>query len=415
MPSPWKKAAGLSRITRFMADLHPTKPCTSMVVQTGFPTSLVDLFVKNSCRLKKPTKKNKKKKKKLHHITHPHHTPSVHVSDPSVVQDHVHFMIKDNNLDVGIINQESNNKDRRKGGFLYAVFMVIVVVILALISVQKILTLGITMSACLFIFVDYIGMCNFVRFKGVFLFKEEDKREFVVTDSKEEDEQEEEEEEEGEGEDSVELNSPRQEIQVVQSRFDAFAAEPDNNDGKAMNLMSGRWGYSEADESEAIITRETHHKLRRRASREFIKKLVPKKWRAMKKARKGKETSEESGSSDLSNHSNSSIHEEMEELYNSDSKPSKLSDSSIELGTKSDSSIELGTKSENETSVIEKPYKEEAVIKKERKGGCDAILLLVALAGLVGGRILALGLTVASCVIIQLVRRAQKQSVKKTL
>jgi hypothetical protein len=47
-----------------VADLQSTKRGNSLVVETGFPTSLVDLFVKNRERLKKPTGKKKKKKKR---------------------------------------------------------------------------------------------------------------------------------------------------------------------------------------------------------------------------------------------------------------------------------------------------------------------------------------------------------------
>ncbi|KAH7545548.1 hypothetical protein FEM48_Zijuj01G0105300 [Ziziphus jujuba var. spinosa] len=59
---PWKKT-GVNRISRIVADLHSPKRGNSLVVETGFPTSLVDLFVKNRDRLRKSSKKKKKKKK----------------------------------------------------------------------------------------------------------------------------------------------------------------------------------------------------------------------------------------------------------------------------------------------------------------------------------------------------------------
>ncbi|KAM7500479.1 hypothetical protein LguiA_024893 [Lonicera macranthoides] len=56
MPLPWKK----TRISRLVADhLQTQKRGGSLVVETGFPTSLVDLFVKNRDRLKKPSKKKR--------------------------------------------------------------------------------------------------------------------------------------------------------------------------------------------------------------------------------------------------------------------------------------------------------------------------------------------------------------------
>lgn len=59
----WKKAKG-NRITQLVADhIQSPKHGGSLVVETGFPTSLVDLFVKNRDRLKKPSKKSSKKKR----------------------------------------------------------------------------------------------------------------------------------------------------------------------------------------------------------------------------------------------------------------------------------------------------------------------------------------------------------------
>ncbi|GAB4840670.1 hypothetical protein Ancab_021437 [Ancistrocladus abbreviatus] len=61
MPSLWKKAKG-NRISRLVSDFRsPEKRGSSLVVETGFPTSLVDLFVKNRDRLRKPSKKKRSK------------------------------------------------------------------------------------------------------------------------------------------------------------------------------------------------------------------------------------------------------------------------------------------------------------------------------------------------------------------
>ncbi|XP_050367745.1 uncharacterized protein LOC126786080 [Argentina anserina] len=57
MPLLWKKG----RISQMLADLQsPKRRGGSMVVQTGFPTSLIDLIVKNRDRLRRQSKKNKK-------------------------------------------------------------------------------------------------------------------------------------------------------------------------------------------------------------------------------------------------------------------------------------------------------------------------------------------------------------------
>ncbi|PSS29016.1 DNA-directed RNA polymerase subunit beta like [Actinidia chinensis var. chinensis] len=60
MPLPWKKAKKCNRITQLVADhLNSPKHGGPLVVETGFPISLVDLFVKNRDILKKSTKKKR--------------------------------------------------------------------------------------------------------------------------------------------------------------------------------------------------------------------------------------------------------------------------------------------------------------------------------------------------------------------
>ncbi|KAI4343107.1 hypothetical protein MLD38_027644 [Melastoma candidum] len=64
MPFLWKKESRVARISqRFVADLQsPRKHGGSLVVETGFPTSLVDLVVKNKNRLRKSSGKRKQDK-----------------------------------------------------------------------------------------------------------------------------------------------------------------------------------------------------------------------------------------------------------------------------------------------------------------------------------------------------------------
>ncbi|GMI86122.1 hypothetical protein HRI_002281500 [Hibiscus trionum] len=58
MHFPWKKTKVTRRIARLVAGLHQSpKRGGSLVVETGFPTSLVDLFVKYSYRLRKSSKR----------------------------------------------------------------------------------------------------------------------------------------------------------------------------------------------------------------------------------------------------------------------------------------------------------------------------------------------------------------------
>ncbi|RYR12355.1 hypothetical protein Ahy_B04g069892 [Arachis hypogaea] len=58
MPFPWKKKKSpVTRISRIVADFHSPKRGSSLVVQTGFPTSLIDLFVKNRSRFARTKKR----------------------------------------------------------------------------------------------------------------------------------------------------------------------------------------------------------------------------------------------------------------------------------------------------------------------------------------------------------------------
>ncbi|KAK1284547.1 hypothetical protein QJS10_CPB21g01070 [Acorus calamus] len=56
MPLPWKTAK-ISAVTRFVSGLRSRRRGSSLVVETGFPTSLADLVVKNRDRLKKSAKR----------------------------------------------------------------------------------------------------------------------------------------------------------------------------------------------------------------------------------------------------------------------------------------------------------------------------------------------------------------------
>ncbi|KAI9126944.1 hypothetical protein K1719_002540 [Acacia pycnantha] len=56
MPLPWKKNR-ITRISQIVADLQSPKHGGSLVVETGFPTSLIDLIVKNRSRFQKRNSK----------------------------------------------------------------------------------------------------------------------------------------------------------------------------------------------------------------------------------------------------------------------------------------------------------------------------------------------------------------------
>ncbi|CAN1290395.1 hypothetical protein LINPERPRIM_LOCUS20667 [Linum perenne] len=80
MPLPWNKSK-VSTISRLVTDLHSPKHRNSLVVQTGFPASLVDLFYKNRDRLKKPYTKTNNKNLVVGDPIHGNHAQEVDLID----------------------------------------------------------------------------------------------------------------------------------------------------------------------------------------------------------------------------------------------------------------------------------------------------------------------------------------------
>ncbi|KAM7258791.1 hypothetical protein ACFE04_014532 [Oxalis oulophora] len=112
MPSLWKKKingkgrGGSSRISRLVADLQSPKRGGSLVVETGFPTSLIDLFVKNRDRLRE-----KKIKKKRFEIP-PHAPEMLHSSSSSGLKiiDVVNHYDKDQEEEDNVLLRQENKE-----------------------------------------------------------------------------------------------------------------------------------------------------------------------------------------------------------------------------------------------------------------------------------------------------------------
>ncbi|KAM1138423.1 hypothetical protein COP1_036354 [Malus domestica] len=171
MPLPWKKMRA-NRISQFVADLQSPKRGGSLVVQTGFPTSLIDLFVKNRDHLKKPSKKHKNKSKKRESGVDDRITLNCELGSgdlPILVKPNSPKVenLKPREADHGV---EATGVENRKkncvvggedciggnwGSVLTAVMKMFVVVVLAL-STKK-LVVGVTLSAFLLLLLEYAG------------------------------------------------------------------------------------------------------------------------------------------------------------------------------------------------------------------------------------------------------------------
>ncbi|KAK1278023.1 hypothetical protein QJS04_geneDACA014427 [Acorus gramineus] len=155
MPVPWKTAK-ISAVTRFVSGLRSRRRGSSLVVETGFPTSLADLVVKNRDRLKKSAKRRASP-------SPPAADPHGGVSDdppPAVTAAQVEeesdppnppvIEIEEERLDPTVVVAEE--RERRFG------WAPKVMLLVAMAIGTKKLTLGITVSAFVLLFFELWGI-----------------------------------------------------------------------------------------------------------------------------------------------------------------------------------------------------------------------------------------------------------------
>ncbi|KAF8096123.1 hypothetical protein N665_0317s0029 [Sinapis alba] len=175
MPLPWKKSKS-GRISKFVSDLQQSpKHGGSLVVETGFPTSLIHLFFKNRDRLKKSSSKRNNKaptqtapslplptRQRVSSLPPPHLLPQRH--DPaSVTEDHLPASKVEDSLvgDGGLTSDDGDSGNLGGGGgggggccvLMVVAIKVFVVAVLAL-STKK-LAVGITISAFALLFLEF--------------------------------------------------------------------------------------------------------------------------------------------------------------------------------------------------------------------------------------------------------------------
>ncbi|KAL4271267.1 hypothetical protein GQ457_13G019080 [Hibiscus cannabinus] len=243
MTFPWKKAKE-TLFSRLLADLHrPTKRGRTLVVETGFPTSLVDLIVKNRDRLRKPSKRKSTSQIQTPSTTHLPSSPPRPFPVPPCDE-----KARCPRVDVGKSMMVQSVCAGRGRIAFRAVFKVVVVAALAVSTRQ--LTLWIMMAAFLLLLLEFVGASVFgfllpESFTVLLGFKKWDWEQTTLLP------------------DSVELIDSEddcvQEIQIVESGEMQIQAEEKETEGKMERSRSGR------------------------IKRHLIKKLVPKKLRHGKK------------------------------------------------------------------------------------------------------------------------------------
>ncbi|PON50303.1 hypothetical protein PanWU01x14_223890 [Parasponia andersonii] len=441
MPLPWKKAK-VTRISRIVADLQSPKRGGSLVVQTGFPTSLIDLFVKNRDRLKKPSRKKKKKNKAINDSSQadvrapdPITASTYSGSDNSSVRvgpfcDEASNSTEQDGVEsIGTSASETTTRDENRveeefvgGGVLMAILKVFLVVVLAL-STKK-LVVGITLSAFLLLFVEYVGkrsvrflrpcstmevrlrslmnwVFGFISFNKDVLVEEEEKRDnYVVMD------------ELVDGSESKSYSN--EEIEIFELNINE-SKEEFSSTGPELEFLSHdkKWSFlntSKKEEKEAmdgcgevLVLDKSKGSKRAKIKAKIIKNFVPKKLRGSNKGKKKSKdnNNEVEASSDVS----SNFEPEEQEDQRSESRKDSVNG---EI-----SSLDEGLQSETELAIVSEEVEEEKG-REERKGNWVYLtLVLIALAGLFGGRIIALLLTISWCLMLKLIGTTQGRLIER--
>ncbi|KAK8574758.1 hypothetical protein V6N13_033994 [Hibiscus sabdariffa] len=140
MHFPWKKSK-VARIARLVAGLHQSpKRGGSLVMETGFPTSLVDLFVKNRDRLRKSSKR------KYRFVAPP---------TPPLAQSPCNEDFQSPDMDVGeiVVISRENNDDQRIP--FHVAFKVLLAVALAVSTGS--LAIWILIAALVLVLIKFAG------------------------------------------------------------------------------------------------------------------------------------------------------------------------------------------------------------------------------------------------------------------
>ncbi|KAF8091320.1 hypothetical protein N665_0448s0036 [Sinapis alba] len=161
----WNKLK-TGRLSRFMSELQQSpKSGGIMVVETGFPTSLIHLFVKNRDRLKKSSSKTKR----IQRLIQTAPNASMPINTDAILETPLRSKIEKVNFVGGGLAAANNKHTSDKnvcvcGAFVLMAFKVFIVALLAL-STKKKLTTGITLSAFALLITELATARVLTRFK----------------------------------------------------------------------------------------------------------------------------------------------------------------------------------------------------------------------------------------------------------
>ncbi|KFK28683.1 hypothetical protein AALP_AA7G032900 [Arabis alpina] len=410
MPLPWKKSKS-GRISRFVSDFQQSpKHGGSLVVETGFPTSLIDLFVKNRDRLKKQSsKRNKTPPVQTRRRVSPPPSPPppsvaatlhrgrslpINLDDPSSVVTDVPVKIEESVL----TTEKKHNGDggdndggRNGGGgcvLMVVAFKVFVVAVLALST--KRLAVGITLSAFSLIFLEFavarvftlLNLCPHAHVRlGSFIGKLFGKRK-----------QEEVETPERKNRVTFEICEESRDCneEIQESRI--------KNQESSLALEIPKPKPVEEEETIRDVVFKKEKSKSAKLKSKIVKKIVPKKLRSYKKKKKSKEEEMEI------------IEIIGEDEYGGEEEGSSVTEDSSYYSD--DRMVESEASERDEASSYQPSLEsccEEIVEEEEEEIGGNGdlkkvmVLIVIVLAGLLHGKVVAIGLTLSSCLILKLV------------
>ncbi|KAG7026417.1 hypothetical protein SDJN02_10417, partial [Cucurbita argyrosperma subsp. argyrosperma] len=428
MPLPWKKTKS-NRISRIVADLQPSSRSASLVVETGFPTSVVDLFVKNRDRLKKHSLKKTKHKHSILHVSEPlppprsSSLPPVHsppppplpVDDTVVIAAAGHGVddpeeksrVADVDFNVVVGDGGRSNGDTNAN---FSILVLAAKMFLAVVPVlsTKQLALGVTLSAFLLFLLEISGQFaarlfdpSSIRNRFLSTTKAECRRVGFI-DRGGEGEGEEEEEEEDEEFRAINSASNK-EIEMVESNCDE---EESGLQGEALrNGEKGRgcnWEVEGENEEMEKNQKSRSSKLKSK----IIKKLIPKKLRSGKSLKKNKKEKkkrkQEGGIMIMENQQGIewSCEEEEREAWglHQNWEPEEEEEEEEDEEEEEEEEEEIGS-----STMVKGEVEDEEEDERKKNVECKLVIMMI-LVGLCGGRFVALVVTVSGCFIFKFMK-----------
>lgn len=390
MPFSWKKKTRCTRFSQLVADhLQSPKRGGSLVVETGFPTSLIDLYVRNRGRFRKSSAKKQRENDSQTSLSTSTSSSSVMLVDSNnlssgasdnmgtdeIIEEDV---VADGMVSDGQIEIENPSKSEvgrssemaKLNPVLVAALKVLFMLVLAL-GAKK-FTVGITLSAFLLFFLEslakpFLGRSSLIR-------PSTDSKTLFESDFHE----------------TKNTNSSKENTTVVVCS-EVLEIE------EQVELKEEVRSEKELDEVRSEVLMEIRHKTSRRAIlKSRMKKLVP------KKLHKSSMGSKVKSSGDFKEQETVKCVQDLKPNFCSASSDSKGETVCVQK-QEQDTIVEIEGRSSSSSLTFssEIDYNDKDKGRESQQNSGYLVLCLIVLIGLIGGRILALVLALSWCLMLK--------------